>query len=456
MPAPDSGEALLDRRGEEEWQRLRRHLELAEGFWLGFLFTPSPRTAAIFRNRTERWLRSRVRSLWSFRPETPEELRTLLPSLFMPHLAEEGCVWIEAVRADPPAASATTPGPWTLAWDELLLRLNERRERLRRHLGGGLVLAAPPFVKVRAREAAPDLWSIRSLVLEPPPTPAGRSSASRPEIAPEEGWPSKARSGDRSREPVSITPTEDPVSQAAALLREVEGLLALNQPGKAIERASAAVELLRGADLTEGPLDLAVALAALAEAEAADGDFGSAAEHLETAVRLREENPIREVLLWLDLLGKVATRSGELARVLRAREQSLAIAQRLCEEYGDSPQALRDLSVSLNKLGDARREAGDLGGATAAYEQSLEIAQRLREEYGDSPQALRDLSAALDKIGDVRRQKGDLAGAAAAYEEALALDRRLVELYGETPKLLEYLRTGEEKIASLAPPQPSE
>ena len=60
--------------------------------------------------------------------------------------------------------------------------------------------------------------------------------------------------------------------------------------------------------------------------------------------------------------------------------------------------------------------------------------RRLLDAYGETPQALRDLSVSLDRLGDVQRETGEVAAAAAAYEESLALDRRLLDAYGETPQ----------------------
>ncbi len=165
----------LDRSGEEQWRRLRQQLELAGGCWLGFVFVPSPRQAAILRLRTEQLLRVHARTTKVLSPSSPDELGSLLPMLFTDDARDAGCSWIECVRSDPPTAEAGL-GPWASAWDNLLMRANERRERIFRHLSGGLVFAAPPEIKLRARNAAPDLWSVRSLVLELDPTPAPRSN----------------------------------------------------------------------------------------------------------------------------------------------------------------------------------------------------------------------------------------------------------------------------------------
>jgi len=63
---------------EQEWQRLRQQLELAEGFWLGFVFVPSPRQAADLRSRTEQLLRAHARGIKVVSPPKPDELRSAL------------------------------------------------------------------------------------------------------------------------------------------------------------------------------------------------------------------------------------------------------------------------------------------------------------------------------------------------------------------------------------------
>ena len=442
---PDSPDPLGP-GGEAEWRRLHRYLELAEGFWLGFLFTSSPPAATVFRARTERFLRSRVRSLRLIRPGSPEALREVLQELFEPASLEAGCVWVEALEVDRGAASA---GPWTLAWDSFFLRLNERRERLIRYAQGGLVLTAPVAIKPRVREAAPDLWSIRGIVLEPPlvrrpaePVQAGKISKDQPsalQLTRPAERPVPAKTG------VEEPETKEALERAALLLREAQGFLSLKEPGQAREPALEAVALLRQTGAARGEVDLAHALALLARLEAASGDPGAATEHLEEAYRLQRATPSRETLEWLDQLGNLAGEGGEIQRAITSREESLQIARRLLDLYGETPQSLRDLSVSLDNLGDVRREAGD-PEATAAYQESLQIRRRLLDLYGETPQSLRDLSVSLNKLGDVRGGAGDLAEATAAYQESLQIRRRLLDLYGETPQSLRDLSVSLDRI----------
>ena len=66
-------ESFLDSRGEDVWQQLRRQFELANGFWLGFVFCPSPRTVAVLRRRTGQILKFRAQRLRAIRPSLPDD-----------------------------------------------------------------------------------------------------------------------------------------------------------------------------------------------------------------------------------------------------------------------------------------------------------------------------------------------------------------------------------------------
>jgi hypothetical protein len=64
-------EADIGPGGEAEWQRLRRQMGLAEGCWLGFIFSSSPLSTGVLRRRTERMLRAQTRRLEALLPESP-------------------------------------------------------------------------------------------------------------------------------------------------------------------------------------------------------------------------------------------------------------------------------------------------------------------------------------------------------------------------------------------------
>ncbi|MGE0680517.1 MAG: tetratricopeptide repeat protein [Candidatus Binatia bacterium] len=444
---------VLGPTGEAEWQRLRRQLEFADGFWLGFLFAPSSLKVAALRQRTEQLLRVRARLTRIILPDTPETLRSSLSGLFDQDIANVGCVWIEAIRSDSPLRSQAMPGPWVAAWDDFLLRLNERRDALRRHLAGGLVLAAPPEIKPRVRDAAPDLWSVRALVVELPleidkryrttdheGISVGRAAseflpATTPDIkfALAEAHRLEQQEGAHS------------TAYAQLLLRAGEGLLEQERAPEAVTIARKAVDVLQNLP-TGNQIDLAAALTQLSRAEAADGDLPSARDHAMRAVALQEASlaqqkqqaaALQELSLMIDRLVDIHRELNDLPIALTLCEKKVTLDRRLRDTLGESPQTLRDLSVSLNKLGDVRQENGDLRAAVAAYEESLALRQRLRDTLGESPQTLRDLSVSLGRIGWVQQAEGNYEEALGAYTEALTLDRRRMQRYGQLPQTLQ-------------------
>ena len=460
----DGGEIILDPAAEAEWQMLRRQIEFASGFWLGFIFCPSPRPVVALRQRVEQVYRLQASGVRLVRPTAPEELREILPRLLEPESVDAGCIWIEAVHLDASTFTDDDPGPWALAWDWTLMRTNEHREVLRRRLNGGLVYSVPPEWKPRARNAAPDLWSIRSLVLDLPSSVAGlRETGRRDAVEREYTVPDSFSNTEidvdfalAEAHRIESKSKYDPRSHARVLLRAVEGLLARDRTGEAVETAHRALSILMDAP-DPGRL-LAEALMRTGEVERADGDVAAAESHLGEAVRCwksvlerdgESAQALRELSVSLGRLGDVRRESGALATATAAFEESLALDRRLLEAYGETPQALRDLSVSLNKFGDVRRESGDLAAATAAFEESLALRRRLLEAHGETPQALRDLSVSLNRFGDVRRESGDLAAATAAFEESLALRRRLLEAYGETPQALRDLSISLRKLGDV-------
>jgi len=66
------------------------------------------------------------------------------------------------------------------AWSEFHKRLNELRESLRRDYPHGILLVGPPHLKENIQRSAPDLWSVRSFLLEIAPLERTRVTAPPP------------------------------------------------------------------------------------------------------------------------------------------------------------------------------------------------------------------------------------------------------------------------------------
>ncbi|MEI7869509.1 MAG: hypothetical protein WCI11_16595, partial [Candidatus Methylumidiphilus sp.] len=75
-----------------------------------------------------------------------------------------------------------------------------------------------------------------------------------------------------------------------------------------------------------------------------------------------------------------------------AYRESLVLRRQLRDSLGDTPQALRDLSVSLNNVGKVEADLGNLEPARAAYRESLVLRRQLRQAFPDHAQLVRDLA----------------------------------------------------------------
>jgi tetratricopeptide (TPR) repeat protein len=425
----------LSAHAEGQWQRLRRQVELGSGFWLAFLFSRSPRIARVFAARLAGVYRSHVHRLLVLRAETSDQLPTILQRLGTADADPADAVWVCAAQGYAGAEREA----WRCAWETFFLRLNEHRDQLRRQSNGALIFDLPAELKPIVRDAAPDLWSIRAIVLEPIDAGTRETAAA---IGQPGGQPhADQQSTDPLPEPLGARIRRSAAGEPEAWerdvqtrLREIGGWMTAEQTAKAVEAARETVETLESRDAAH-PL-LSDALTALAEAEQADGDDAAALDHYRRLFSLNAIADDRSLLEHLDAAARSAANVGrpDLVRSFAHRQEQ--IARHRLQQYGENGQTLRDLSVSLNNVGDVRRESGDVAGAEAAFADSLEIRRRLHQQYGESPQTLRDLSVCLDNVGRVRRASGDLGAAEAAFAESLEIGRRLHQQYGESPQRL--------------------
>ena len=358
-----------------------------------------------------------------------------MPKLFA-SLPDAGCVWVEVIAVDSPILDDDV-GPWAGAWDWLTMRLNERRDALRRRMAGPLIFAVHPEWKRRLRDAAPDLWSVRSLVLDLPGN-EGRSTTDHSNVSEEA---SKA-----ADDPEHVTSVEEaqaalhrleemPSPDANALARlhmyMASALLADDRASEATEHADKAVTNARENTRLRAQALTVAAHAKLREAN----DVSAALQHLQHATGVWRsilnrdgETPqtLRDLSLSLDEMGRIREAAGETDAARAIYEESLAIDRGLTETVGETPQTLRDLAFSLVRVGGVHESAGATDMAKAAYEEALAIRRGLVATIGENPQTLRDLSSALDRVGRIHETAGDAAAAKAAYMTALAIRQRLM------------------------------
>ena len=146
---------------------------------------------------------------------------------------------------------------------------------------------------------------------------------------------------------------------------------------------------------------------------------------------------LRELSLSPSNMGDISEALGRLEEAEDAYRQSLEIDRKVLKRFGESPEALRDLSVSLSNMGDistSPRPSG--GGGRRVPGESDNKAQAIGEIWRDSRAAPRDLSVSLNRMGDISRALGRLEDAEGAYRESLEIDRKVLEKVGNTPEAL--------------------
>ena len=486
MTGEAAGESL-----KAAWERLEAQFELAGGFWLGFVFCSSPQAVWELRGRAERLLSTLGELLiWLPAGDLQELQRTLPRLLTAPEPTLAACTWVEAIRSDSPGAPEQ---PWRRAWESLFLRANEHREALRARLKGGLVFAAPPEIKPLIRESAPDLWSIRALVIDltlidPPPLRSSPHHAKQRRASyrassfddgdGSEPWAPKVDAAQTDERPGRSSGTGE-AARARRLLDTAEEHVAAGRTAEGGEAAAQARALSRGIDV----LVETRAMFVLARADAALGHTDLALHHVQQAIDLRRTVAPGELPTeWITFAARLAKQSGDAARGValyteaasfyraRARDketvvalmgliwavsglgdllrgeadlegaatafdEAVVVARRLCDLLGDLPDALIRLSAGLIKLADVRHQRGDISGALGNCEESLAVARRLHALGGDSVEGLRQMSVALTRVARLRREVGDLSGARAALQEALGLRRKLVALVADYQSL---------------------
>lgn len=168
-----------------EWQRVCGHFALNEGFALVVLVVPDREGASLCRLSLANRLRAHGLGILDASPASPSALRRLAPSLLaLRPERDRGAVWVSAAVP----ASADDFAAWRMAWRWGLATLNQNRNPLRRWIGCSVAMVGTPELVPLFREAAPDLWSVRSLVahivpdtdrLISDPPPVVRPSASR-------------------------------------------------------------------------------------------------------------------------------------------------------------------------------------------------------------------------------------------------------------------------------------
>src|SRR5581483_3142129 len=169
VPADTPAEQFIQFYGLDawqDWQRLVAHFDLGEGFAFLVLLLPGAVGADICRRNLVEHLAHKGRRLEELPCRWREDVRRLPERLFETQSKPDlGGLWIGTViqDSDPEIES------WKQAWRMGLAALNEQRNPLKERFACPLVLVGAPWLQEVLREAAPDLWSIRTGVVSVKP-----------------------------------------------------------------------------------------------------------------------------------------------------------------------------------------------------------------------------------------------------------------------------------------------
>ncbi|NVB38655.1 tetratricopeptide repeat protein [Pseudenhygromyxa sp. WMMC2535] len=404
---------------EEAWTRLKLHLEWADAFWIVFVFTNDPRVSQELARRTQAQIEGAGRRFVGLRPAPDEDLREALAD------GEARAVaWVDMVRHD---AKPEAP-VWRTSWERGLMRLNERREWLRRRWeGGGIVLVTTGDRLDASPMLAPDLWSVRAMIL--------RVAGMGFELESALKVPSLFR-------PLSRTINPELQRQEIARARASGDDFAL---ARALSLLAQVSEREEGLSLAKEGLALADALSSSVEPEArslAELDhlgsmftlFGEALESLadpeheleayQRAVDLRRQIVRVGGSKYLSQLGSslvaLATSLGNVGCFALARERASEAVDIYRQLAGADPQRfIVLLAAALNNVAAAESSLGEHEDALATAGEAIELLRSRGER--DSGLTRWVLGVSLDNLGVFSIRHGQLDEAIAATREALAI-----------------------------------
>ncbi len=415
---------------DEEWARLQRHLSFSDGFWLGFVCAADPSAVNELRERAALAAPTGLKTLTV---ETPASLLDLLQGLEREAGGADTLLWVDAVHVG---------AEWEEAWQSFLLRANERRDRWRQTLAGGLVLAGPRALREWAREAAPDLWSIRSLVLEPEAAPRvdPRFLDVLRAVSPREESRLVGRDPAGLLAEAARLPVNDP-RRLSLLTHAAASLARAGRPNEALRWMA---EVDRGGAKQPAARVRAESWASIAEAEAAQDPIGAEA-HITRAIDLWGETNEGTPLWWMGRACDYALAANNMARARAWAVRRVATARRVEKDAAVKVEARHQLAAALEQSGNLELRGGDAEAAYASHHAALELRTWL-EKNAAGEGMRRDVAMSLENMGRASWAKGDRAAAESSWLGAVTRYQELAAAPDAPREALEDLAIGLELL----------
>ena len=399
----------------EEWQKLLTHFDWGVGFSFVVILVPNPQDAEIRRQALERTLAAENKTITRLYFSSPDELKQLAGTLLdLQPAADAGAIWVSAVIS---AADKDFPA-WQSAWREAVARLNQFRNHLQQRFSLTLLFVGAPWLAETIRTYAPDLWSVRTLVID---------------IEPDASPLRDLQAAHQRHEPVTQSfsdsaPNVELALKAAAklrgktgkeselvlyLIRAGEGLYNISQYAKAEEILTEAIQIQR--KLITDFEQMAEALFYLGVVQTMLSD-PKAAQHLQEALPLFQQiGDIQGVANCILGLGTIAFRNLEFAEAGTQYEKALPLYRQLGDVQGEAN--------CVRRLGDIELSQSKHKAARVRFEEALPLYRRTGDVQGEANCILR--------LGDITLAQSQYEEARLKYEQALPLFEKVEDIQGE-------------------------